>query len=152
MTRSARSATSRSTSSRSCCATRGSSPRYEKLAEQLGLEHSLQIDVDVEAAERLREKDQVGLYQIIRESLNQAVLQGPPTRIAVRRPRGADAGGLETIVSDNGKGERRKALLDALDERVTTLNGSLLGRGAGRDGGTTIHALPAYAADAPAHD
>ena len=69
-------------------------PAVQELAEQLGLEHSLQIDVDVEEAERLGEKEQVGLYQIIRESLNQAVLRGPPTRIAVvvrevdrRRPR-----------------------------------------------------------------
>ena len=121
-------------------------PAVKELAEQLGLEHSLQIDVDVEAAERLGEKEQVGLYQIIRESLNQAVLRGPPTRIAVV-VREVDAGGLETIVSDNGKGERRKALLDALDERVTTLNGRFSVE-QGRDGGTTIHViLPAYAAD-----
>ena len=79
------------------------------------------------------------------------MLRGPPTRIAVV-VREVDAGGLETIVSDNGKGERRKALLDALDERVTTLNGRFSVE-QGRDGGTTIHVvLPAYAADSPTRD
>ncbi len=126
-------------------------PAVKELAEQLGLEHSLQIDVDVGAAERLGEKEQVGLYQIIRESLNQAVLRGPPTRITVV-VREVTAGGLETIVSDNGKGERRKALLDALGERVTTLNGRFSVE-QGRDGGTTLHVvLPAYAADSPSRD
>ncbi len=123
-------------------------PAVQELADQLGIEHSLQIDVDVEAAERLGEKEQVGLYQVIRESLNQAVLRGPPTQITVV-VREVTAGGLETIVSDNGKGERRKALLDALDERVTTLNGRFSVE-QGQDGGTTIHVvLPAYAAEAP---
>ncbi len=32
-------------------------------------------------------------------------------------------GALETIVADNGKGERRKAALEAIGQRVTTLNG-----------------------------
>jgi signal transduction histidine kinase len=126
-------------------------PAVRELAEQLGLEHALQIDVDVEAAELLGEKEQVGLYQIIRESLNQAVRRGPPTRITVV-VREVTTGGLETIVSDNGKGERRKALLDALGERVTTLNGRFSVE-QGRDGGTTIHViLPAYAAEAPRRD
>ena len=82
----------------------------------------MQIEIDVEQAERLSEKGQVGLYQIIRESLNQAVLRGPPTRISVVDPR--DAGRrLETIVADNGKGERRRATLVSIEERAATLNG-----------------------------
>jgi two-component system NarL family sensor kinase len=124
-------------------------PAVEELAKQLGLEHRLQIDVDVAAAERLGEKEQVGLYQVIRESLNQAVRRGPPTLITVL-VREVGGGELEAIVSDNGKGERRKALLDALGERVTTLNGRFSVE-QGRDGGTAIHVvLPAYAADAAA--
>jgi signal transduction histidine kinase len=120
----------------------GFGPAVEELATQLEQQHGVRIDVDVEAAERLGEKD-----QIIRESLNQAVRRGPPTEIAVV-VREVAAGGLETIVSDNGKGERRKALLDALDERVTTLNGRFSVE-QGQDGGTAIHVvLPAYSADA----
>ena len=50
----------------------GLGPAVLELAKQLGIEHEVQIEVDVERAERLGEKEQVGLYQIIRESLNQA--------------------------------------------------------------------------------
>jgi signal transduction histidine kinase len=118
----------------------------EELANQLGLEHRVQIDVDVERAERLGEKDQVGLYQIIRELLSQAVRRGPPTRISVVI-RETDDGELETVVADDGKGERRKTTLDAIAERALTLNGRFTVE-QGADGGTAIHVvLPAYAAD-----
>lgn len=129
---------------------RGFGPAVKELATQLGLEHAVQIEVDVDAAERLGQKEQVGLYQIIRESLNQAVRRGPPTRISVVVREVPDGGGLETVVSDNGKGERRKALLDALDERVATLNGRFSVEH-GQDGGTAIHVvLPPYAEGAEA--
>ncbi len=55
----------------------------DELANQLGLEHRVQIEVDVAPAARLGEKEQVGLYQIVRESLNQAVRRGPPSKISV---------------------------------------------------------------------
>ena len=51
-----------------------------ELANQLGMEHKVQIEVDVELASQLGEKEQVGLYQIVRESLNQAVRRGPPSQ------------------------------------------------------------------------
>ena len=114
-----------------------------ELANQLGMEHKVQIEVDVERAERLGEKEQVGLYQIVRESLNQAVHRGPPTIISVVI-RETEAGEIETIVADNGKGERRKAALDAIDERASTLNGRFTVE-QGADGGTAIRVvLPAY--------
>ena len=57
----------------------GFGPAVRALAEQLGLEHKIQIDVDVDAAETLGEKAQAALYQIIREA--------PPGRSgAGRRP------------------------------------------------------------------
>ena len=59
----------------------GFSAAVTRLANQLGMEHQLQIEVDVEQASRLGEMEQVGLYQIVRESLSQAVRRGPPTRI-----------------------------------------------------------------------
>jgi signal transduction histidine kinase len=124
----------------------GFGPAVRELANQLGLAHAVQIEVDVSPAERLEEKVQAGLYQIIRESLNQAVRRGPPTRISVV-VRETPAGGLETIVADNGKGERRKAALDTIEERAWTLNGRFSVE-QGADGGTAIHVeLPAYAAD-----
>lgn len=126
----------------------GFAPAVRELANQLGILHALQIEVDVKPAERLGAKEQVGLYQIIRESLEQAVRRGPPTRISVV-VRELAGGALETIVADNGKGERRKAALDAIGERVTTLNGRFSVEQGG-DGGTSLHVvLPAYAAGAP---
>ncbi len=122
----------------------GFAPAVQELANQLGIEHRVQIDVDVGRAERLGEKEQVGLYQIIRELLNQAVRRGPPTRISVV-VRQAD-GALETVVADDGKGERRRSTLDAIAERASTLNGRFTVE-QGVDGGTAIHVvLPVSAA------
>jgi signal transduction histidine kinase len=122
-------------------------PAVLELAHQLETEHGVEIAVDVEPGERLHERDQVGLYQVIRESLNQAVLRGPPTRMSVTIHETAD-GGLETVVADDGTGERRQRALEAIAERVTTLNGRFtVTRGA--DAGTEIHVvLPPYSAGA----
>jgi signal transduction histidine kinase len=117
------------------------------LANQLGLENAIQIEVEVGAGERLGEKEQVGLYQIIRESLNQAVRRGPPSRISVVI-RETSAGAIETVVADNGTGERRTAALAAIAERATTLNGRFSVQ-PGADGGTELHVvLPSYAGNA----
>ena len=123
----------------------GFSAAVRELANQLGMEHKLQIEVDVEQASRLGEMEQVGLYQIVRESLNQAVTRGPPTRITVSI-HDTDTGELEAVVADNGKGERRKAALDAIAERCATLNGRFSVE-QGDDGGTSIHVVfPSHAA------
>ena len=116
----------------------------EELANQLGMEHRVQIDVDVAQASRLGEKEQVGLYQIVRESLNQAVRRGPPSKISVTI-RETAGGQIETIVADDGTGERRTAALTAIGERASTLNGRFSVE-QGADGGTAIRVvLPPYA-------
>ncbi len=116
----------------------------DELANQLGLEHRVQIEVEVQSAAKLGEKEQVGLYQIVRELLNQAVRRGPPSKIAVTI-REIQAGQIETIVSDNGTGERRTAALAAIGERASTLNGRFSVE-QGADGGTAIRVvLPSYA-------
>jgi signal transduction histidine kinase len=117
-----------------------------ELANQLGMEHRVQIEVDVAPAARLGEKEQVGLYQIVRESLNQAVRRGPPSKISVTINEVA-AGQIETVVADNGTGERRTAALEAIGERASTLNGRFSVE-QGADGGTAIRVvLPAYAGE-----
>ena len=113
-----------------------------ELANQLGMEHKVRIEVDVELASQLGEKEQVGLYQIVRESLNQAVRRGPPSKISVLI-HDTPEGEIETVVSDNGTGERRTAALDAIGERASTLNGRFSVE-QGPDG-TSIHVVfPAY--------
>lgn len=123
----------------------GFGPAVEALTEQLGLEHQIAFEVDVEAAEALDEKVQAAMYQIIREALHGSVRRGPPTRVLVRLRR-RDDGEFELTIDDNAPGERRRAVFDALAERARTLNGTFDVRG-GADGGTTVTiTLPSYAA------
>jgi signal transduction histidine kinase len=123
----------------------GFGPAVRALAEQVGLSRGIQIDLDVEAADALAEKAQVALYQIIRDALHLAIRRGPPKRIDVRIGSLAD-GSVETVVSDDGSGERRRASFDAIAERARSLSGNLV-VDAGPDGGTAVHViLPAYVA------
>ena len=125
----------------------GFGPAVRALADQVGLEQAVRFDLDVDHGNRLREQVQVGLYQIIRESLTQAIRRGPPNRIAVLL-REAPGGGLELIVEDDGAGERRKASLDSLGERAATLNARFSVEQP-PEGGTRVHVvLPDYAAGA----
>ena len=123
----------------------GFGPAVTALAEQLGVEKELRIDVDVAAAETLGPKAQAALYQIIREALHSAIRRGPPTRISVRVERAGE--GIETVIEDDAPGERRRATLDAIAERARSLSGTLdvdL-----HERGTTLRvALPAYVAQA----
>jgi signal transduction histidine kinase len=118
-------------------------PAVRALTEQIGLAHQVHVQVEVEAAERLAAKTQAALYQIIREALNQAVRRGPPESLAVR-VRDLDDGGVETEISDDAPGERRRRSLEELAERARTLNGKLTVH-QGDDGGTTVRVtLPPY--------
>ncbi len=124
----------------------GFGPAVMGLAEQLGLEHKIQIDVDVEAAETLGEKAQAALYQIIREATSGSIRRGPPTRmsiVVVSRP----DGGLLAEVVDNAPGERRRATFDELEERARTLNATFEVDQRDDDTGTTVRVtLPPYVA------
>jgi two-component system sensor histidine kinase UhpB len=123
----------------------GFSAAVRGLADQIGLEQAIAIELDVDRGDRLGEKVQVGLYQIIRESLSQAIRRGPPNRIAIAL-RGLDTGGLELLIEDDGSGERRKASLDSLGERARTLNARFSVEQP-PSGGTRVQVvLPAYAA------
>ena len=123
----------------------GFGPAVRAFADQVGLANELQIDLDVDAAERLAENAQVGLYQIIREAVNLAIRRGPPSRITIGVSEAED-GTVEAVISDDGTGERRRASFDAIEERARTLSGSV-DVDAGPDGGTAIRVLlPPYVA------
>lgn len=123
----------------------GFAPAVRALTDQVALAHHVQVDLDVDAADRLAEQTRAALYQIIREALNQAVRRGPPKTLAVTIREGED-GSLVTAIEDDAPGERRRRSLDELTERARTLNGDLtVQQGAG--GGTTIRVvLPPSAA------
>jgi signal transduction histidine kinase len=120
----------------------GFSPAVRALAEQLGMSNSIQIDLDVDAAESLTEHAQVAVFQIIREALHQAIRRGPPTRVSVRV--GEAAGGIEAVISDDAPGERRRASYDEIAERARSLNGRL-SVDRGPSGGTAVRIVfPPY--------
>jgi two-component system sensor histidine kinase DegS len=119
-------------------------------ADQIGLSNQIQFDLDLGAADSLAEKVQVGLYQIIREAVTQAIRRGPPTRISIRVEQ-LD-GEIATEISDDGSGERRRRSFEAIEERARALNGRMT-VGAGANGGTAVRVLlPRYAAEGEGSD
>ncbi len=91
------------------------------LVERVAGRRGIRVETDLAAGDALGENAQVGLYQIVRESLDQALRRGPPTRVSVRVTAAAN-GGVELVVSDDGSRERRQAVLDGLAERAMSLN------------------------------
>jgi signal transduction histidine kinase len=123
----------------------GFGPAVRAFAEQVGLSYQMQVDLDVEAADGLAENARVAIYQIIRDAVNQAIRRGPPSRISISVAERED-GTVETVIADDGAGERRRASFEEIEERARTLNGQL-DIEAGELGGTALRiVLPSYAA------
>lgn len=121
----------------------GFTPAVNALAQQLGLERRVRIELDVAAAEHLGERAQATLYQIIREALHGAIRRGPPSRISVTVSRSTD-GGVEMVIVDDAPGERRQRSYEGIAERARALSGRVH-LDAGADGGTTLRVtLPHY--------
>jgi two-component system NarL family sensor kinase len=123
----------------------GFGPAVRAFAEQVGLTHRIQVDLDVVAADELAENVRVAIYQIIRDAVNQAIHRGPPSRISIRVVEG-EGGTVEAVIADDGAGERRRASFEDIEERARTLSGRLDVE-AGEDGGTEVRVvLPSYVA------
>ena len=106
-----------------------------RLAERLATRRGVDVVLDLAAGEHLGETARIGLYQIVREALDQAVRRGPPTRVQIDLTR-TSTGGAELVVFDDGSAERRSAVVDGLAERALSLNGTVtLDRA---DDGTTL--------------
>jgi signal transduction histidine kinase len=112
------------------------------LADRLGIDESVKVEVDVLAGEHLVERARVALYQLIREGLSQAVGRRPNT-VSVKLTELPD-GGAELTIADDGHLERRRDSAQAFEERARPLSGKVdLKR---TDAGTTLTvALPGYA-------
>jgi signal transduction histidine kinase len=122
----------------------GFAPAVRALTDQIALTHDVRVELNVDAADLLASKTQAAVYQIIREALDQAVLRGPPNHLAITM-RQTEDGGIETAVTDDAPGERRRRSLDELAERARTLNG-VLTVDQGEGVGTTVRlVLPPYA-------
>src|SRR5919109_1629303 len=116
------------------------------LGDQIEQSERITVATDAVAGERLSEKAQVALYQIIREALTQAVRRRP-TQIGVTVVE-LDGGGFAAEIDDDGVGERRRASLEAIDERVHILNGRMSVE-TRDEGGTAVRiVMPPYLAPA----
>jgi two-component system NarL family sensor kinase len=122
----------------------GFASAVRELADRVAGRHGIEIALDVKAGDRLGAGAQSGLYQIVREALDQAVRRGPPSRMTVAVEE-TTSGGVSVTVHDDGSKERRQAVLDGLAVRASDLNGTFEAeRG---ESGTTIRvALPPTAA------
>jgi signal transduction histidine kinase len=116
------------------------------LGDQIEQSQRITVATETDAGERLSEKAQVALYQIIRESLNQAVRR-KPQQIGVTVVE-LDGGGFAAEIEDDGVGERRRASLEEIDERVRILNARLSVE-TRAEGGTAVRVImPPYVAAA----
>jgi signal transduction histidine kinase len=116
------------------------------LGDQIEQSQRITVATETDAGERLSEKAQVALYQIIRESLNQAVRR-QPQQIGVTVVE-LDGGGFAAEIEDDGVGERRRASLEEIDERVRILNARLSVE-TRPEGGTAVRVImPPYVAAA----
>jgi signal transduction histidine kinase len=117
-----------------------------ELGDQVEQSHRITVATETDAGERLSEKAQVALYQIIRESLNQAVRRRPQ-QIGVTVVE-LDGGGFAAEIDDDGVGERRRASIEEIDERVRILNARLSVESR-PEGGTAVRVvMPSYVAAA----
>jgi signal transduction histidine kinase len=92
------------------------------LARRVSSRHEVEMVLDVEHADELGEHAQAGLYQIVREAIDQAVRRGAPSRIEIAVV-STEGGGAALTISDDGPPERRSTVLETLAERAATLNG-----------------------------
>ena len=93
-----------------------------ELTERHTARRGVTFDLDVAAGNELGEGAQSGMYQIIRDALDQAVRRGPPENVVVSLL--PSEGGVELTIADDGAQERRTAVLAALGERAAELNGT----------------------------
>jgi two-component system NarL family sensor kinase len=121
----------------------GLGPAVNALAQDRGMEHGIQVEIDVAAAESLGERAQAAVYQIVRELLEGAIRRGPPKNFSVSVVRTAPER-LEATIRDDAPGERRRRSLEVLEERARTLGAELTVEQT--DDGTTMRlVLPTYA-------
>ncbi|HEX2302739.1 MAG TPA: histidine kinase [Gaiella sp.] len=100
----------------------GLAAAVEELAERTAGRRGASVEVTIDD-HGLGEGARSSLFQVIRETLDQAVRRGPPSAVSVSLAK-TRTGGVELVVSDDGAPERRQAVIDGLAERAAELNGT----------------------------
>jgi two-component system NarL family sensor kinase len=114
------------------------------LGQEKGMEHGIEMHLDVTAAEVLGERAQAALYQIVREALEGAIRRGPPKTFNVAVAP-ADPDSLDILITDDAPSERRRRSIEVLEERARTLGAALTVEQ--EDSGSTMRlVVPVYAA------
>jgi signal transduction histidine kinase len=121
----------------------GFEPAVLELAERVGLDRAVRVEVDVAPAEALAERAQVTFYQLIRVALDRAAGR-KPTCISITVTDADDDGACLTV-TDDGRPERRQDGIEELVERARHLSGTV-GVERGDTGTTVTVVLPGYAA------
>ena len=118
----------------------------EAIADRFQTDHSIDVQLDVDAAETLSRDDQVYLFQIVREAMHNALKHAGARQIGVVVT-GSPSAGLEALVRDDGRGfgpPPDDGLphhgMEAMHERATILGGRL-DVDSVADEGTTIRVL-----------
>ena len=93
------------------------------LADRVGMRRGIAVTIDLPAADLLGESARSGLYQIVREALDQAMRRGPPRTVSISLTQ-TGTGGVTLAMTDDGAHERRQVVLDGLAERAEELNGA----------------------------
>ena len=93
-----------------------------ELADRFAARRGIVFDLDLATSLELGDSAESGLYQLVREALDQSVRRGRPTNVAITLA--ASGGGVSLEIVDDGAQERRDAVLGALGERAGELNGT----------------------------
>ncbi len=105
-----------------------------ELGARVAHRHGVDLELRLQGHEDLGEGARSGLYQIVREGLDQAIRRGPPATVRITLTP-TPPGGVVLEVTDDAAPERRQAVLDGLAERAADLNATF---SASRQGSTTI--------------
>ncbi len=105
-------------------ADRGLAAALHALADQTTRRRGVVVVLELADPPELGAAAQSGVYQVLREALDQAVRRGPPSRVVIRIE-SAGAAGFVFEVEDDGSRERRQEVLDALADRAASLGGTL---------------------------
>src|SRR5579862_7074777 len=94
------------------------------LTDQVADRHGIDFLLDLEGASLLGSTASIALYTILRELVDQAVRRGPPRTLSIEIGE-TDDGAIVAAVADDAEPERRRRSLEAIEERVRQLHGSL---------------------------